>query len=129
VIRYDEAAAGAIHHAIRFTVPCTLPKYVKPASHEAVPSKPPGCSGNPDAVPMGLRVRLDSSFKLSGGSSLARAVVSAMQTYGMILADNGSSFDFQGEPNAKWDDNNDIEPLKQIPASAFKVVTVPPLQP
>jgi hypothetical protein len=129
VIRYDEAAAGAIHHAIRFTAPCTLPSYVKPASHEAVPSKPPGCPGNPNAVPMGLRVRLDSSFKLSGGSSLAQAVVSAMQTYGMILADNGSSFDFQGEPNAKWNDDQDIEPLKQIPASAFKVVTVPPLQP
>jgi len=130
LVRYDEAAAGAIHHAIRFTVPCTLNKYVKPASHEAVPSKPPGCDTNPNAVPMGLRVRLDMGIAIPAGASpIAKAVISAMQTYGMILADNGSSFFFQGESTDQWDDTGDIEPLKKIPASAFKVVQVPPLEP
>jgi len=130
LVRYDEAAAGAIHHAIRFTVPCTLNKYVKPASHEAVPNNPPGCDSNPNAVPMGLRVRLDMGVTIpAGASSIAKAVITAMQTYGMILADNGSSFFFQGESTDKWDDTGDIEPLKKIPASAFKVVQVPPLEP
>ncbi len=130
LVRYDEAAAGAIHHAIRFTVPCTLDKYVKPASHEAVPTKPPGCASNPNAVPMGLRVRLDSGIAIpAGASTVAKAVITAMQTYGMILADNGSSFFFQGESTDMWDDTGDIEPLKKIPASAFKVVQVPPLEP
>ena len=130
LVRYDEAAAGAIHHAIRFTVPCTLDKYVNPASHEAVPSTPPGCAGNANAVPMGLRVRLDSDFAIpAGASTVAKAVITAMQTYGMILADNGSSFYFQGESTDMWNDDGDIEPLKKIPASAFKVVQVPPLMP
>src|SRR5450432_3566677 len=125
LIRYDEAAAGAIYHAIRFTVQCTLPKYVKPASHEAVPSKPPGCATNANAVPMGMRVRLNQGVTVKNPSKAALAVITAMQTYGMILADNGSPFFFQGEVNPKWDDAADIEPLKQIPASAFKVVQVP----
>jgi hypothetical protein len=128
LIRYDEASAGAIHHAIRFTVQCTLPKYVKPASHEAVPSNPPGCASNPNAVPMGIRVRLDPGVTVTNPSKAALAVITAMQTYGMILADNGSPFYFQGESSAQWTDA-DIEPLKQIPASAFKVVQVPPLEP
>jgi hypothetical protein len=128
LIRYDEASAGVIHHAIRFTVQCTLPKYVKPASHEAVPSQPPGCAGNPNAVPMGIRVRLDQGVTVTNPSKAALAVITAMQTYGMILADNGSPFYFQGESSGQWADA-DIEPLKQIPASAFKVVQVPPLQP
>jgi len=129
LIRYDEAAAGAIQHAIRFTVQCTLPSFVSPASHQAVPSKPPGCATNPNAVPMGLRVRLDPGVTVTGASKAALAVIKAMQTYGMILADNGSPFFFQGEVSSKWNEAADIEPLKQIPASAFKVVQVPPLEP
>jgi hypothetical protein len=51
-----------------------------------------------------------------------------MKRYGMILADNGSNFFFQGEANAGWSDDDDISPLKTVPASAFEVVTVPPLE-
>src|SRR5438067_3018203 len=49
--RYDEARAGSIDHALRFTASCTAKYFVYPARHEAST-----CSGfNP---PMGLRVRL-----------------------------------------------------------------------
>ena len=37
-----------------------------------------------------------------GASKAAKAVITAMQTYGTILVDNGSPFFFQGEVNAKW---------------------------
>jgi hypothetical protein len=129
LVLYAEAAAGAIHHAIRFTVQCTLNQFVDPASHKAVPSSPPGCATNPNAVPMGIRVRLDPGVTVKNASKAAQAVITAMQTYGMILADNGSPFFFQGEVSSHWDDAVDIEPLKQIPASAFKVIQVPPLRP
>src|SRR6201999_3918690 len=33
--RYAEVRAGAINHALRFTAPCTAPRYVYPARHEA----------------------------------------------------------------------------------------------
>jgi len=65
---------------------------------------------------------------VKNASKAAQAVITAMQTYGMILADNGSPFFFQGEVNSQWNDSTDIEPLKQIPASAFKVMQVPALE-
>jgi hypothetical protein len=120
ILRYDEVVAHAIHHAIRFTVDCTRASYVSPASHYAVPN---GCAGNddPNAPPMGLRVRLAASYDISGFSPDVQAVLTAMKTYGMILADNGSNFFFQGEYHLGWTEEQ-VEPLKQIPASAFEVV-------
>jgi hypothetical protein len=124
ILRYDEVRAGAVQHAIRFTLDCTKGAFVKPASHEAVPS---GCSDtDPNAPPMGLHVRLRADYDVSSLSASAQVVLSAMKRYGMILADNGSNFYFQGEANLGWTEN-DIEPLKSVPASAFEVVAVPPL--
>jgi hypothetical protein len=124
IVRYDEVRAGAVNHAIRFTVDCTKGAFVKPASHEAVPG---GCSDtDPNAPPMGLRVRLKADYDTSKAPAGAQVVLTAMKRYGMILADNGSNFYFQGEANLGWTED-DIEPLKGVPASAFEVVSVPPL--
>jgi hypothetical protein len=76
---------------------------------------------------MGLRVRLKASYDISSLPASAQVVLTAMKHYGMILADNGSNFYFQGEANAGWTDD-DIEPLKSVPASAFEAVAVPPLE-
>jgi hypothetical protein len=126
LVRYAEVRAGAINHAIRFTVPCTRPNYVAPGTHYAVPG---GCDeDDPNAPPMGLRVRLRADFNDSAFPASARVVTTAMKRYGMILADNGSSFYFQGDANPGWTED-DIEPLKDIPATAFEAVDVPPLEP
>ncbi|HVJ19157.1 MAG TPA: hypothetical protein VM686_27245 [Polyangiaceae bacterium] len=126
VLRYDEVAAGEVHHAIRFTTECSRPNYVEPATHYAVPG---GCDeSDPNSPPMGLRVRLRADFDVSGFSAGAQAVLRAMQTYGMILADNGSNFYFQGEAHPDWN-SDEIEELKQVPASEFEVITPPPLMP
>jgi hypothetical protein len=124
VLRYDEVRAGQVTHALRFTLACTTNKYVNPASHHAVPQ---GCNAA-DGLPMGARVRLKADFKLDGFSQSAQTVLRGMQKYGMILADNGSNFYFQGQANPGWTED-DIEPLKDVPASAFEVVTMPPLMP
>jgi hypothetical protein len=125
LVRYDEVMAGAVNHAIRFTTSCTRANYVAPASHFAVPGS---CDGSdPNAPPMGLRVRLKASYDLTGLNAVARTVAQAMKTYGMILADNGGEFYFQGEANLGWDD--DIQQLKQVPASEFEVVGPVVLQP
>ena len=50
----------------------------------------------------------------------------AMKKHGMILADNGSDFFFQGQAHAGWTED-DIAPLKEVPARAFEVVALPPL--
>ncbi len=125
ILRYDEVRAGAVKHAIRFTTACTRQNFVAPATHEAVPSD---CDPNdPDSPPMGLRVRLKADYDISALSTSAQVVLTAMKRYGMILADNGSNFYFQGEANAGWTDD-DIAPLKTVPASAFEAVAVPPLE-
>ena len=125
ILRYDEVRAGAVRHALRFTLPCTRANYVAPATHHAVPG---GCDENdPNAPPMGMRVRLRADFDISRAPASAQAVLTAMKRYGMILADNGSSFYFQGEANTGWTDD-DIDPLKDVPASAFEVVTMAPME-
>lgn len=120
LLRFDEVEAGEVRHAIRFTVHCTRAEHIAPASHDAVPG---GCDENdPNSPPMGLRVRLRADYDLSSLSPQAQVIARAMQRYGMILADNGSDFYFQGEENLGWTDEH-VEPLKDIPASAFEVVT------
>jgi hypothetical protein len=124
LLRYDEVRAGEVTHALRFTLECTTDKYVAPASHFAVPG---GCAPS-EGPPMGARVRLKADYDISGLSPSAQAVLRGMKKYGMILADNGSNFYFQGEANRGWTED-DIEPLKRVPASAFEVLAMPPLMP
>jgi hypothetical protein len=44
-----------------------------------------------------------------------------MKTYGLILADNGSNWYFQGTADRRWT-YTDVDQLKQIPASAFVAI-------
>jgi len=112
--RYDEVARGAIDHALRFTAPCTAPRYVYPARHFAST-----CSGF--YPPMGLRVRLKASVNISGLPYQARVVAEALKRYGMILADNGSPWYISGAPNPRW--NNDaLHQLDQLTGRDFEVV-------
>jgi hypothetical protein len=115
-VRWDEVEAGSIDHAIRFTVSCTTDAYVWPARHEA------GVH-DPDCPPMGARFRLKANFDLDGFSARARTILRAMQTYGLMLADNGSNWYFQGTRDGHWR-NHLLDQLKTVPASAFEAVDV-----
>jgi hypothetical protein len=127
ILRYAEVLAGAVRHAVRFTVECTQAHYVRPASHYAVPG---GC--DPDdasAPPMGLRVRLGRGYDMSGLSEPTRVILTGMQHYGLMLADNGSNFFFQGDMDPAWP-GDVLDELKSVPATAFEVVApVPELEP
>jgi hypothetical protein len=112
--RYSEVAAGSIDHALRFTAPCTAPRYVYPARHFAST-----CSGF--YPPMGLRVRLKADVNISGLPYQARIVAEALKRYGMILADNGSPWYISGAPNPRW--NNDaLHQLDALTGRDFEVV-------
>jgi hypothetical protein len=113
--RYDEAARGAIDHALRFTAPCTAPRFVYPARHEAST-----CS-QPWAPPMGLRVRLKASVDISHLPNQARIVAQALKTYGLMLADNGSPWYISGAPNSRWNDGA-LHQLDQLTGRDFEVV-------
>jgi hypothetical protein len=118
--RADEAGAGRIGHALRFTVARTQRAYVAPARHFA------SGATDPSLPPMGLRLRLKASFDLRPYRGQARAILQALKTYGMIVADNGSSWFVTGAPDPRWDDA-ELEQLKRVPGSAFEVVRSGPL--
>ncbi len=70
---------------------------------------------------MGARFRLAADFDTRGYASYTRTVLEAMKKYGMVLADNGSDWYFQGARSGGWPDRV-ISELKTIPASAFEAV-------
>jgi hypothetical protein len=122
LLRYDEVQSGHVDHAIRFTTNVTSDSYLWPARHEA------GSQTNENLYPpMGARFRLKASFNISGYSAQAQTVLKAMQTYGLVLADNGSPWYFQGTADNAWPDAL-IESLKTIPASAFEAVDTTSLE-
>jgi hypothetical protein len=120
LVRYDEVAAGEIRHAIRVTFSRTQRGYVLPATHFA------SSSTDPNRPPMGLRLRLNASFDTSQLTGQARVIAVAMQRYGLIVADNGSNWFFQGAPSAGWNDD-DLNQLKAISGSNFEVVDTGPV--
>lgn len=115
LLRWNEVRHRDIDHAIRFTTEVTSKHHLWPARHDA------GATRSWDYPPMGARFRLRASYHPTGFGSKAMAVVRAMKTYGLVLADNGSPWFFQGEQNARWP-NALIEQLKRIPASKFVAV-------
>ncbi|ACL17566.1 conserved hypothetical protein [Methanosphaerula palustris E1-9c] len=115
LVRYDEVADGAITHAIRFTAPQTRGAYIWPARHEAS-----SLTGS-QYPPLGQRFRLKADYDISGFSPEVQVILTALKEYGMILADNGSSWYLSGAPDERW--NNDLlHELQQVKGSAFEAV-------
>lgn len=121
LVRYDEVAAGSVRHAIRVTFSQTQRGFVLPATHFA------SSRTDPDLPPMGLRLRLRADYDLSAMTGQARVIAEAMKTYGLIVADNGSNWFFQGASDLRWDDD-DLGQLKDIPGTAFEVVDTGPVR-
>jgi hypothetical protein len=113
--RYDEVAAGEIKHALRITLQNSRAAFVPPASHWAANST------DPNAAPMGMRLRLKSSFDISGFSASNQVILKALQQYGAIMADNGSNMFISGAPDDRWN-NDDLHNLDQVTAADFEVV-------
>jgi hypothetical protein len=115
LVRWSEVERGEIDHALRFTVERSRRAYVYPARHF------PSDLTSRALPPMGLRLRLRSNFPVSRFPRQARIVLVALKRYGMIVADNGSSWYVQGEPNANWS-NDALHELHRVKGSDFRVV-------
>jgi hypothetical protein len=116
LVNYNEVASRSMDHAIRFTADCSQQSYLWPARHEAG-------QANTNCPPMGARFRLNASFTLpaSACATFCQSVLTTMKTYGLILADNGSNWYFQGTADTRWT-YDEVDQLKQIPASQFVAV-------
>ena len=115
LVRYDEVLTGRIDHAIRVTAPQTRRQYIWPARHFA--------STNTSAAlpPMGAWFRLRADVDISGYSGVVRVILDALQTHGMILADNGSSWYLSGVPDQRWN-NTVLRALGDFTGSDFEAV-------
>lgn len=131
----SQGGLGVIKHALRFTLQNSkvLGQYIYPASHEANS----GTNQNL-LVPMGARFRLKASVDISGLNPEAKIIAQAMKDYGLILADNGSSFYLSGASDAvdagnnivlTWDDNDiqdSLHGLKSLRSGDFELLDLTP---
>jgi hypothetical protein len=120
LVRYPEVHAGQIDHALRVTVERTQRGYIHPATHFA------SSSSDPNLPPMGLRLRLKAGYSLAGFHGESLVVLRALKRYGLIVADNGSSWYITGAPDSRWNDE-DLEQIKLVPGSAFEAVRTGPV--
>jgi hypothetical protein len=117
LVRYDEASTGTIAHALRFTVVQSRRAYVPPATHWA--------SSNTSAnlPPMGMRVRLKASYVIPASfSTETKAILQAIKTYGMFMADNGSNWFMSGAPDSRWNNDRLHSELGSVKGSDFEVL-------
>jgi len=106
---------GPIRHALRVTVSESRRAYVYPARHFASDAT------DPSLPRMGERLRLKHSVDISHFPRQARRVATAMKTYGLIVADNGSDWFISGAPSRKWD-NDQLHGLDVLSGRDFEVV-------
>jgi hypothetical protein len=124
LVRYDEVInKKGINHALRFTVNKTQKGYINPARHAAG-----SCAMGSDCPPMGLRVRLKASVDITTYPASVQVILTALKKYGMIVADNGSSWYISGEPNTSWNDG-DMHKLGNLHGTDFEVVQGGAIQP
>jgi len=121
LVRYDEVLGGEIQHAIRFTASRIWgrnngqPYYLWPARHWS------GSGTDPNTPPMGARFRLKASFDISGFDARTQVILRAFKKYGLVLADGGSNWYFQGVSDERWTDRV-LNELKSIAGGNFEAV-------
>ena len=120
LLRYDEVASGTIRHALRFTVPRVRRAYVAPASH---------CGQYADASlpPYGTRARLKADVSLAPYSGDALVLLTALKTYGLMLADQGTGWYVTGTSDPRWEST--LEQLRAHPVrgSDFELLASGPV--
>jgi hypothetical protein len=120
LMRFDEVRIGEIRHALRFTASRTQRGFISPARHFAG-------RDDPNLPPMGARFRLKANADISRFTGDARVILQALKIYGMLLADNGSSWFISGATDPRWDDE-DLGQLKTVPGDWFEVVDTGPIE-
>jgi hypothetical protein len=128
----SQGGQGAINHALRMTLPSSIisEQYIYPASHIVT------ASGN---LPFGSRLRLRNNSTvnalITNMGPESQIVAHAMQQYGLILADVGSSMYVTGASAAVnatngislvWNMDDILGGLEKLAASNFDVVNLTP---
>jgi hypothetical protein len=118
IVRYDELKRGVIDHPLRVTIPRSRKAYVYPATHHA------GHARDENLPRMGERFRLRKDFDVSKFGPEVRVILTALQRYGMIVADNGISWAVSIAPDPRIPVLH--EELRRVKGSDFEAITPPP---
>jgi hypothetical protein len=124
LLKASEATSGVIHHALRFTIDSSAIRneYVWPARHFTTNG-----TLSMSLPPMGQLFRLKAGFVIpANAKTQARAILQALKTYGMYLADGGSSMYISGEPSAAWADDT-FAIVQAVSSSEFEAVDITPI--
>jgi hypothetical protein len=130
----SQSGQGAINHALRFTLPSgdVNPQYIYPASHMV------STSSGSTKLPFGSRLRLMNNSTVNALIAKmgpeAQIIATAMQQYGLVLADIGSAMYVTGSSAAVDASNNislvwnmtDVLGLSSLTAADFEVVDLTP---
>jgi hypothetical protein len=114
--RASEASSGEIPHALRVTFRDAVlaSNYTWPARHRA--------GNSSGGIPFGSLLRLKGGFVIpSNWSTQARAIATAMQRYGLYVADIGTDLYVQGDPSAQWSGST-ISQIQSLRMSDFEFV-------
>jgi hypothetical protein len=72
---------------------------------------------------MGMRVRLKASYVIPASfSPEVKAILQALKSYGMLVADNGSDWFLSGAPDARWNNDRLVSELGSVKGTNFEVV-------
>lgn len=132
MLKWEEVRDGSVLHALNWAaVAGTASQYgfVRPASDtDSLPFKGSGSF----EMPYGAHLRLKASFDTTGFGPQSLAIVTALKTYGMYLADTGSDDNalYTAMPldgRAHWD-AHDLASLSRIHVSDFDVLPLGPVQ-
>jgi hypothetical protein len=119
LVRHDEAASGAIRHALRITVPALRAAWVAPARG------PVAQTDDAALPPAGARLRLKAEVAIPADASVeARAILQALKTYGAIVVGVGPALTLEGAPDPGWDVARLAAELARIRGSDFEVVAL-----
>ena len=124
LLRADEATAGPINHALRFTIQSSKIRNaaIWPARHYTTNG-----TTSTNLPPMGQLFRLKASYQIPANfNAQARAILQAMKTYGMYIADGGSDMYVTGEPSAAWMDDT-FSQVQSVGSSQFEAVDITPI--
>jgi hypothetical protein len=114
-----EASSGEVKHALRvtFTDSQLANAFEWPARHAAGSTTGGG-------IPFGALLRLKADFVIPDNwNAQAKALATAMKRYGLYVADIGSNFYVQGEPNAAWSPQA-ISQLQTISMASMEFVSL-----
>jgi hypothetical protein len=119
-----EASQGEIKHALRFTISSSSIRreYVWPARHLTTNG-----TTSSSLPPMGQLFRIKASYQIpSSYGTQSKAILQALKTYGMYVADGGTNLYIQGEPSADWQDGT-FSQVQSVGSSVFEAVDLSPI--